>query len=124
MYAFTISMTDRDALHAVKILEKLPRRAARRSFSFWRARAVTAHLLERRDEALAAIRKARHIAKKTGIRPDGDDETVFRAIEHGRDLPRLEPRRRLSVSDDGLFETSAKIDADSRVREFPGQVSG
>jgi len=97
LYAFAIAMIDRDAPHAAEILEKVPGKAAKKSFSFWRAQAATAHLLGRRDEALAAIRNARHAAGKLGARPDDDDEAVFRAIEQGRDLPRLAPRRRLSA---------------------------
>ena len=107
MYAFTIAMIDQDALQASNILGKLPSKSAKKSFSFWRAQAVTAHLLGRRDEALEAIQNARNIANKIGITPDEDDETVFQAIEQGQDLPRLEPRGRLSASKMALCETNA-----------------
>lgn len=112
MYAFAIAMIDRDGLHAAEILEKLPRKPAEKSFSFWRARAVTAHLLERRDEALAAIRNARRVAGTSGAAPDADDEMVFQAIAQGADLPRLEPRRPLSASEEALSETGANEDTD------------
>lgn len=92
MYAFVIAMTDRDALRASKVLEKLPNHLVKKSFSFWRAKAVTAHLLEKRVEALEAVRKARHFAGKIGASPDGDDELVFHAIEQDETLPHFEPR--------------------------------
>lgn len=92
MHAFVIAMVDRDAFRASKILEKLPNHLVKKSFSFWRARAVAAHLLESREEALEAVRKARHFAAEIGESPDGDDELVFRAIEHDETLPRPVPR--------------------------------
>ena len=107
MYAFAIAMVDRDGHRAAEILGNLPRKAAEKTFSFWRAQAVTAHLLERRDEALAALRKARQVAGKIGATPDEDDDLVFQAIETGADLPRLVPRRRLSVAGDPEPEAGA-----------------
>jgi hypothetical protein len=97
LYAFAIAMIDGDGPRAAKILEKVPGKAAKKSFSFWRAQATTSHLLGSREEALAAIRNARHAVGKLGARPDDDDEAVFRAITLGEELPRLEPRGRLSV---------------------------
>lgn len=105
MYAFAIAMIDQDAHHASKILENLPRLLAEKSFSFWRAQAVTAHLLDRREEALTAIRNARRFADKSGTPPDEDDETVFQAIEQGKVSLHLEPRVRLLGSDKAFLET-------------------
>lgn len=107
MYAFIIAMTDRDAPRAAKILEALPGELTQKSFSFWRATAVTAHLLEKRDEALEAIRKARQFADAGGVRLDEDDESVFSAIERGDGLPRLEPRQNLSAGAGALTGTCA-----------------
>ncbi len=97
LYALSIAMIDRDGPRAAKILEEVPGKARKKSFSFWRTQAATAHLLGKRDEALAAVRSARHAAGKIGARPDEDDEAIFQAVEQDRDLPRLEPRGRLSA---------------------------
>lgn len=107
MYAFAIAMTDGNARRASDILEALPHSLTRNSFSFWRAKAVTAHLLGSREEALAAIGKARHFASAQGTRPDGDDETVFAAIERGHGLPQLEPRQQILATDSGSPGTIA-----------------
>lgn len=107
MYAFTIAMTDRDAPRASEILQTLPGELTQMSFSFWRATAVTAHLLGNREEALEAIRKTRQFADAGGVQPDEDDEMVFGAIERGDELPRLEPRQRLSACDPAEFGTTA-----------------
>jgi Zn-dependent protease len=111
MYAFAIAMIDRDGPGAAVILEDLPRKAAEKSFSYWRARAVTSHLLGNRDEALAALRNARHAAGKIGAAPDEDDELIFHAIAQDADLPRLEPRGRLSITEDSAPEPGASEDS-------------
>lgn len=95
-YAFAVAMLDGDGPRAAGILDTVPPEAATNSFSFWRARAATLHVLGRREEALAALRSARKAGGNFWDGPDEDDEAVFRAIEEGNELPRLEPRRRLS----------------------------
>ena len=109
LYAFAIAMIDRDGPRAAEILEKVPAKLAKKSFCYWRAQAATAHLLDRRDEALAAISNARRVVGKLGARPDEDDEAVFRAIELGEELPRLEPRGRLSAGLTGEGATSGGL---------------
>jgi Zn-dependent protease len=96
-YAFVIAMIDRDGPRAAEILDAVPREAVEESFTFWRAQAVTSHLLGTRDAALAAIAEARRVGERLGIWPDADDEAVFRAITLGEELPRLEPRGRISA---------------------------
>jgi len=110
LYAFAIAMIDRDGPRAAEILENAPGRAAKKSFGFWRAQAATLHVLGRRDKALAAIREARRVADRSGIRPDEDDEAVFRAITLGEELPRLEPRGRLAAT--GKTQTGSRDGSD------------
>jgi Zn-dependent protease len=107
MYAFAIVMTDGDASHASEILEALPEAQTRNSFSFWRAKAVTAHLLGRSEQAMEATRKARHFASTDGLQLDEDDESVFGAIEQNLELPHLEPRQQILARDSDSSEIAA-----------------
>lgn len=107
MYAFATAVLDRDAQHASRILEDSPSVSETDTFCYWRTQAAIAHLLGNREDSLEAVRNARHFADDTGIQPDEDDEALFGAIQQGRDLPRFEPRQRLSLNVDALPEMSA-----------------
>ncbi len=89
MYAFAVALLDQDGKHALRVLDALDGRKREKSFSYWRALAVTLHLLGRGEEAKDAVARSRKIARKNGMKPDGDDERVFGAVERGDPLPQL-----------------------------------
>ncbi len=89
VYAFCIAMLNRDVAKAEKILKELPKKDAKRSFCYWRARAVCSYLRKNNREASDAIDRARKIVRKAKIELDKDDEAIFAAILKERDLPIL-----------------------------------
>lgn len=91
-YAFVLAMTGADMTVAAEILDTLPKSVDRKSFDYFRARAVVDYMLLKPEEAMRAVTSALQAAARNGQDPDDDDKAVFEAIEKGHALPDLPPR--------------------------------
>jgi len=89
-YAFLLALMDGNAAEAKTILDDIPAQY-RNGFAFWRAMAISLHMLGDASGARDAVKKA--IVRRGRLRRlDQDDRGWIDAIKKGKPLPKLTPR--------------------------------